>query len=213
MPPEPRPVAPVAPGPGLTVFGARSGFPEVEPGDDLRGTRPRLPGGDARCPAARNRRRARGHPEGRVQGRGRHRRARRASSRGPRSSPSPSAGIATRGSSRSSCARRSASSAWRTASSSPRRPTASSAPTAGSTPATSDRPAATSSSSCPRIPTLPRQRSGRRSGTGTASMCPVVISDSFGRPWRWGIVDVAIGVSGPPADRGPPRLGRIAMAG
>ena len=25
---------------------------------------------------------------------------------------------------------------------------------------------------------------------------PVVLSDSFGRPWRWGIVDVAIGVSG-----------------
>ena len=25
---------------------------------------------------------------------------------------------------------------------------------------------------------------------------PVVISDSFGRPWRWGIVDIAIGVSG-----------------
>ena len=25
---------------------------------------------------------------------------------------------------------------------------------------------------------------------------PVVISDSLGRPWRWGIVDVAIGVSG-----------------
>ncbi|MEP6638555.1 MAG: coenzyme F420-0:L-glutamate ligase [Chloroflexota bacterium] len=25
---------------------------------------------------------------------------------------------------------------------------------------------------------------------------PVVISDSFGRPWRWGIVDVAIGVAG-----------------
>ena len=24
----------------------------------------------------------------------------------------------------------------------------------------------------------------------------VVISDSFGRPWRWGIVDVALGVSG-----------------
>jgi coenzyme F420-0:L-glutamate ligase/coenzyme F420-1:gamma-L-glutamate ligase len=24
----------------------------------------------------------------------------------------------------------------------------------------------------------------------------VVVSDSFGRPWRWGIVDVAIGVSG-----------------
>ena len=25
---------------------------------------------------------------------------------------------------------------------------------------------------------------------------PVVVSDSFGRPWRWGVVDVAIGVSG-----------------
>jgi coenzyme F420-0:L-glutamate ligase/coenzyme F420-1:gamma-L-glutamate ligase len=25
---------------------------------------------------------------------------------------------------------------------------------------------------------------------------PVVVSDSFGRPWRWGIADVAIGVSG-----------------
>ncbi len=25
---------------------------------------------------------------------------------------------------------------------------------------------------------------------------PVLISDSFGRPWRWGIMDVAIGVSG-----------------
>lgn len=42
---------------------------------------------------------------------------------------------------------------------------------------------------------------------------PVVISDSFGRPWRWGIVDVAIGVSGllPIEDlRGSPdRDGRI----
>jgi coenzyme F420-0:L-glutamate ligase/coenzyme F420-1:gamma-L-glutamate ligase len=25
---------------------------------------------------------------------------------------------------------------------------------------------------------------------------PLIVSDSFGRPWRWGIVDVAIGVSG-----------------
>ena len=24
----------------------------------------------------------------------------------------------------------------------------------------------------------------------------MIVSDSFGRPWRWGIVDVAIGVSG-----------------
>lgn len=42
---------------------------------------------------------------------------------------------------------------------------------------------------------------------------PVVVSDSFGRPWRWGIVDVAIGVSGllPIEDlRGAPdRDGRI----
>jgi len=42
---------------------------------------------------------------------------------------------------------------------------------------------------------------------------PVVISDSFGRPWRWGIVDVAIGVSGllPIEDlRGSPdRDGRV----
>ncbi len=29
-----------------------------------------------------------------------------------------------------------------------------------------------------------------------AADVPVVVSDSFGRPWRWGIVDVAIGVSG-----------------
>jgi coenzyme F420-0:L-glutamate ligase / coenzyme F420-1:gamma-L-glutamate ligase len=27
---------------------------------------------------------------------------------------------------------------------------------------------------------------------------PVIVSDSFGRPWRWGIVDVALGVSGLP---------------
>jgi coenzyme F420-0:L-glutamate ligase / coenzyme F420-1:gamma-L-glutamate ligase len=29
-----------------------------------------------------------------------------------------------------------------------------------------------------------------------AADVPVIVSDSFGRPWRWGIVDVAIGVSG-----------------
>ncbi len=42
---------------------------------------------------------------------------------------------------------------------------------------------------------------------------PVVVSDSFGRPWRWGVVDVAIGVSGllPIEDlRGSPdRDGRV----
>jgi coenzyme F420-0:L-glutamate ligase/coenzyme F420-1:gamma-L-glutamate ligase len=29
-----------------------------------------------------------------------------------------------------------------------------------------------------------------------ATDVPVIVSDSFGRPWRWGITDVAIGVSG-----------------
>ncbi len=42
---------------------------------------------------------------------------------------------------------------------------------------------------------------------------PVIVSDSFGRPWRWGIVDVAIGLSGlGPLDdlRGSPdRDGRV----
>jgi coenzyme F420-0:L-glutamate ligase / coenzyme F420-1:gamma-L-glutamate ligase len=37
-------------------------------------------------------------------------------------------------------------------------------------------------------------RAAVREATGVD--IPVVISDSFGRPWRWGIVDVAIGVSG-----------------
>jgi coenzyme F420-0:L-glutamate ligase / coenzyme F420-1:gamma-L-glutamate ligase len=37
-------------------------------------------------------------------------------------------------------------------------------------------------------------RAAVRAATGTD--VPVVVSDSFGRPWRWGIVDVAIGVSG-----------------
>jgi len=39
-----------------------------------------------------------------------------------------------------------------------------------------------------------RIRDAVRSGTGQD--VPVIVSDSFGRPWRWGIVDVAIGVSG-----------------
>ena len=39
-----------------------------------------------------------------------------------------------------------------------------------------------------------RIRTAAREATGMD--VPVVISDSFGRPWRFGIVDVAIGVSG-----------------
>lgn len=37
-------------------------------------------------------------------------------------------------------------------------------------------------------------RSALRARFGTD--VPVIVSDSFGRPWRWGITDVAIGVSG-----------------
>ncbi len=37
-----------------------------------------------------------------------------------------------------------------------------------------------------------RQRIRERFGVDV----PVIVSDSFGRPWRWGIVDVAIGLSG-----------------
>jgi coenzyme F420-0:L-glutamate ligase/coenzyme F420-1:gamma-L-glutamate ligase len=39
-----------------------------------------------------------------------------------------------------------------------------------------------------------RMRAAVREATGVD--VPVIISDSFGRPWRFGIVDVAIGVSG-----------------
>jgi coenzyme F420-0:L-glutamate ligase/coenzyme F420-1:gamma-L-glutamate ligase len=39
-----------------------------------------------------------------------------------------------------------------------------------------------------------RVRTAVRSALGVD--VPVIVSDSFGRPWRWGIVDVAIGVSG-----------------
>jgi coenzyme F420-0:L-glutamate ligase / coenzyme F420-1:gamma-L-glutamate ligase len=39
-----------------------------------------------------------------------------------------------------------------------------------------------------------RIRAAVRSALGVD--VPVIISDSFGRPWRWGIVDVAIGASG-----------------
>ena len=56
-----------------------------------------------------------------------------------------------------------------------------------------------------------RIRAAVREATGVD--VPVVISDSFGRPWRFGIVDVAIGVSGllPLEDlRGTPdRDGRV----
>ena len=49
---------------------------------------------------------------------------------------------------------------------------------------------------------LPRDPDGSAAGIRSSIRTrfgldlPVVVSDSFGRPWRWGIVDVAIGVSG-----------------
>ena len=47
-----------------------------------------------------------------------------------------------------------------------------------------------------QVTVLPRDPDGAaralRARIGTA----IVISDSFGRPWRWGIVDVALGVAG-----------------
>jgi coenzyme F420-0:L-glutamate ligase / coenzyme F420-1:gamma-L-glutamate ligase len=49
---------------------------------------------------------------------------------------------------------------------------------------------------------LPRDPDASAAGIRTAVRerfgvdVPVIVSDSFGRPWRWGITDVAIGVSG-----------------
>lgn len=69
---------------------------------------------------------------------------------------------------------------------------------------------------------LPRDPDASATGIRVAlrdrfgSDLPVVVSDSFGRPWRWGIVDVAIGVSGlEPLDdlRGSPDAdGRVMRA-
>lgn len=48
----------------------------------------------------------------------------------------------------------------------------------------------------PRDPDASAAAIRRRVRERTGVDVPVIISDSFGRPWRWGIVDVAIGVSG-----------------
>lgn len=57
-----------------------------------------------------------------------------------------------------------------------------------------------------------RERLGRELGVAPC----VIVSDSFGRPWRWGIVDVALGVAGfAPLDdqRGrPDAAGRVMQA-
>jgi coenzyme F420-0:L-glutamate ligase / coenzyme F420-1:gamma-L-glutamate ligase len=49
------------------------------------------------------------------------------------------------------------------------------------------------------LPTDPDASAGRIRAAVRARLghdLPIIVSDSFGRPWRWGIVDVAIGVSG-----------------
>jgi coenzyme F420-0:L-glutamate ligase/coenzyme F420-1:gamma-L-glutamate ligase len=59
----------------------------------------------------------------------------------------------------------------------------------------------------PTDPDASAQRIRERVRAAFGPDVPVVVSDSFGRPWRWGIVDVAIGVAGlrPLADlRGTP---------
>src|SRR3954465_12017754 len=48
----------------------------------------------------------------------------------------------------------------------------------------------------PRDPDEPGARIRSAIRTRFGQDVPVIVSDSFGRPWRWGIVDVAIGVSG-----------------
>ena len=48
----------------------------------------------------------------------------------------------------------------------------------------------------PRDPDASATRIRAAVRTATGVDVPVIVSDSFGRPWRWGIVDVAIGVSG-----------------
>lgn len=48
----------------------------------------------------------------------------------------------------------------------------------------------------PRDPDASAAAIRRRVREMTGVDVPVIVSDSFGRPWRWGIVDVAIGVSG-----------------
>jgi len=49
------------------------------------------------------------------------------------------------------------------------------------------------------LPADPDESADRIRAAVREALCvdvPVIISDSFGRPWRWGITDVAIGVSG-----------------
>ena len=140
---------------------------------------------------------ARRHPEGRLEGRGRGRRPDGRSSRGPRRSRSASAGTATRARSRSSCARRGGSCGWATGSSSPRRRHGFVCANGGVDASNVGPRSGDDRRSCCRSTPTPRRRAIRARVVGRFGVdVPVIVSDIFGRPWRWGIVDVAIGVSG-----------------
>ena len=75
----------------------------------------------------------------------------------------------------------------------------------------------TCAASCPKIPTVRRAKLHRGLAKAACGLSiPVIISDSFGRPWREGLTEVAIGVAGMKAIhdyRGPPRSSRISVAG
>ena len=49
---------------------------------------------------------------------------------------------------------------------------------------------------CPRIPTVPPGGSGPACAPSSAVDVGVIISDTFGRTWRRGVTDVAIGCAG-----------------
>ena len=113
-------------------------------------------------------------------------------------------------SSNSLCAKAAPSSAARTACSSPRRITASSAPTAAWTFPTSM--AAATPCFCPLDPDRSARKLHRELKKRTKLAIPVLITDTFGRPWREGLVDFCIGIAGMKAAARrsrPPRSARL----
>ena len=100
----------------------------------------------------------------------------------------------TPASSNSPCAKAAPSSGVKTASSSPRRTTASCAPTAASTSPTSTE--ALTRLLLPEDPDRSAANLRRALKKRTGLRYPVIITDSFGRPWREGLTEFAIGISG-----------------
>ena len=143
-------------------------LPEVR-----RGRRPRRADRRRRRATCRRRRRRR-HLQDRQQGRGPVARSRRP--RGGHRRRDRAGGGPARGDPRSS-----------------RPGTAWSWPRPASTPPT-PRPAPCCC--CPRTPTPRPAASAPGCASGSASRSRVVVTDTFGRPWRYGLTDVAIGVAG-----------------